>query len=118
MDAKNIGKRIKDSRLKKQLKQNELANKLNITLANMCDYEKGSTIPSIPTIAKIANELDVTIDYLVFGKLDKMAENEIIDKELLTVFKTADKLTHDDKKVVSRIIKSLTLTEKVQSVSM
>jgi len=116
MDDTNIGKRIKDCRLKKQLKQNELANKLNITLAKMCEYEKGVTVPSIPTISKIANELDVTIDFLVFGKLDKIAEHEITDKELLTVFKNADKLTQDDKKVVSRIIKSLTLTEKIQSV--
>lgn len=58
----NIGEKIKCERLKKSLKQYELAKKANISNTYLSDIEVGRTTPSIKTLNKIAKALE--IDYI------------------------------------------------------
>jgi len=55
-------------------------------------YERNEIKPSIDTAAKIAEALNVTIDYLV-----KDAEYQNIDDETLKRMKNIEKLTPEDK---------------------
>jgi transcriptional regulator with XRE-family HTH domain len=58
----NIGRKIKCERLKKSLKQYELAEKAKISNTYLSDIEIGRTTPSIKTLNKIAKALG--IDYI------------------------------------------------------
>lgn len=57
----NIGERVKCERLKKSLKQYELAKKAGISNTYLSDIEVGRTSPSLKTLDKIAKALEVDI---------------------------------------------------------
>lgn len=61
-----IGKNIKRLRRQKKLSQEKLARIINISLNTLTKIESGFTKrPSIQTIKKIADALEVSIDKLV-----------------------------------------------------
>lgn len=57
--------RIKDLREDKDIKQVEIAKKLNISQTNYSKYELGKINIPIETLIKIAIILDTSIDYLL-----------------------------------------------------
>lgn len=57
--------RIKDLREDKDIKQVEIAKKLNISQTNYSKYELGKINIPIDTLIKIAIILDTSIDYLL-----------------------------------------------------
>lgn len=57
----NIGEKIKCERLKKSLKQYELAKKAGISNTYLSDIEVGRTSPSLKTLDKISKALGVDI---------------------------------------------------------
>lgn len=56
-----IGKRIADIRKQKHLSQTIIAKKANIANSTLCDIEKGRINPSIKTLEKIAEALEVPV---------------------------------------------------------
>lgn len=61
---------IRELRLKKGLKQKELADLLNISPAYLCELEKKKRRnPSIELIARMADALDVPISELITRKV-------------------------------------------------
>ena len=67
--------RLKDERLKKGLTQTELAKTLFLGQTSVSKYESGKQIPEMPTLQKIADFFDVSIDYLL-GKADIAKAND------------------------------------------
>lgn len=64
-----IAQNIKLYRQKRKMTQKELAEKAGIDLFTLSKIETGATSnPSIETILKIANALDVSINYLMKSK--------------------------------------------------
>jgi len=61
----NIGQKIKSERLKKRLKQYELAKEANISNTYLSDMEVGRSKPSLKTLDKIAKALGVDIKELL-----------------------------------------------------
>jgi len=111
-----MGKRIVEARLKKQMQQKDFAGATGIAATKLSAYERNITIPSVPSLAKIASSLDVTMDYLVFGKLDQNAEKELLDRELLSHFKNISELPNADKKTITKVVRSLLISSKLESV--
>ena len=68
INAKEIGKRIKELRKERKLTQEEFAEEINMTVSAVSKMEVGSRVPSIDTFAVLSEYFDVTLDYLVFGK--------------------------------------------------
>ncbi|WP_242859807.1 helix-turn-helix domain-containing protein [Clostridium drakei] len=61
----NIGEKIKCERLKKSLKQYELAEKAGISNTYLSDIELGRTIPSLKTLNRIAKVLKLDVKNLL-----------------------------------------------------
>lgn len=55
----SIGNSIKKIRLEKNIKQNELAKKLNVSASMIAQYESGERNPKRETVEKIAAALEV-----------------------------------------------------------
>lgn len=66
MDAKLVGKRIKNLRQEKKMSQQELADAINVACSTVSMYEKGERIPRDQIKLAIANLFGVTVDYLFF----------------------------------------------------
>ena len=64
-----IGRRIAQRRLQMGLKQNILAEKLNISNNYLSSIERGKEKPSLEIIVNICNALQVTPDYLLMGNM-------------------------------------------------
>lgn len=62
-----LGIRIAALRREAKFSQRELAYRLHISPSTVGMYEQGRREPSINMLAAIAQELHVTIDYLVLG---------------------------------------------------
>lgn len=84
--------RLKEIRLEKGLTQKQLAQSLEVSPQMVLSWEKGLRNPKESTLKKIANALDVPVDYLT-GKIYQ------ID---LTVYEPSE----DDLKAVRELIEN------------
>lgn len=80
--------------LRKQLKmsQDDLAKKIGTSAPIVGRYERNEIKPSIEVAAKIAEELSVTVDYLL-GNSDKM----VLDKKLIKRIEDIEALPTEEK---------------------
>lgn len=74
LDYKKLGKRIKEQRLKKHLAQQKLGEIVDVATSNISHIEWATTQVSLPSLVKIANALDVTLDQLVCDSSNPIAE--------------------------------------------
>jgi transcriptional regulator with XRE-family HTH domain len=87
LSAMKTGKIISDLREAKGWNQSELADKSGVSRVMIGKYERADAVPSIDAAKKIADALDVTLDFLVGeganAKLDKKTVKRLHDIELL-----------------------------------
>ena len=57
--------RLKELRIEKELSQSELGKKLGVDFRTVSNWENGVRKPDIDTLAKIAEYLEVSSDYLL-----------------------------------------------------
>ena len=60
-----FGIRLKALRAQKDLTQNQLAQKLDITRSSVSYYEKGAIYPSVDILVKICRFFNVSADFLL-----------------------------------------------------
>lgn len=71
LDYKAIGKRIKIARIKADLTQEKLAEKVNVSPSHMSNIETGTTQVSLKLLVAIANALSVTMDDILCDSVKK-----------------------------------------------
>ena len=77
MDFKPVGRRIKLIRESKHLTQEKLGEMTGLTGPYISTVERGIKTPTLPTFIKIANALNVSIDFLntsIKFKSDKLSD--------------------------------------------
>jgi transcriptional regulator with XRE-family HTH domain len=90
---------IIELRKSKDWSQAELANKIGISQVMVGKYERGDAVPSIEVAKKIADALDVSLDYLVGEGI-----NSNFDKKTLQRIEDIDMLEDDKKKTLFDVI--------------
>ena len=81
MDNIKTGKLIAKLRKKKGLTQQQLADKLNFSNKTISKWESGSGSPDISNLLVLAEALDVSVDELLKGELNKL-ESAIVTKNI------------------------------------
>ncbi len=89
MDYKELGKRIRAERIKMNMTQEKLAEKIEISESFLGHIERGDRKLSIETLLKIAQEFKVSIDYLLLGFIKQPPE--VFIKELAHSIERTDK---------------------------
>ena len=69
INYKKIGKRIKTLRESKNMTQDKLAEKIELTNNYISNIECASSIPSIDTLVKICNVFETTPDYILLDSV-------------------------------------------------
>ena len=108
-----IGRRIRTARKEEKLTQENLAEKMDISVAHVSGMENGNTGIGIQTLVKASNVLHVSVDWLLHDNLDEYTinfETEIRNilsgcsedqkKALLVLLKNNRKALEDRKSVV------------------
>jgi transcriptional regulator with XRE-family HTH domain len=91
-----LGKRIKERRQSSGLTQEDLAKITQITLQHISSIEQGKRTPSLNLLIKIAEQLKVSLDYLVLGKQTSI--------DTITALEEDDSLEDDAKKSLIKLI--------------
>lgn len=89
-----LGKRISDLRRQKGLKQDDLAEKLNVSPQAVSKWENDQTCPDITLLPELAKILGVSVDELLSGKKE----------EIPTVRMIAESERKDVKDMMVRIV--------------
>lgn len=84
--------RLKESRTNANLTQEQLAEKLGIAKSTLSGYESGNREPSIATVAKILDILDVDANYLYQDEVEKITKIvvDIKEKDILEKYRALD----------------------------
>jgi transcriptional regulator with XRE-family HTH domain len=112
-----LGNRILDLRKKKNWSQTDLANAVGITYAQIGRYETKGAQPSAEVLKKIANALDTTTDYLMYGDKDEKTRAALEDTELLQQFKEVEKMSNEDKKTLKNVIDAFIKRSKLNQIA-
>ncbi|NHM27964.1 helix-turn-helix transcriptional regulator [Desulfofundulus sp. TPOSR] len=64
-----FSERLKEARKKKNLLQKELATLLGVSRTTVTSWENGTRVPEFETLRRIADVLEVSVDYLL-GRTD------------------------------------------------
>lgn len=100
MNQEKIGKFISQIRKEKNITQQELANKLNVTDRAVGNWENGRRMPDYSIIKDLCNELGITINELFAGeKIPDNQKEKQFDKTILNFFKI-----NNDRKKIYKII--------------
>jgi transcriptional regulator with XRE-family HTH domain len=71
----SMGDRIRKRRKGLRITQRELAEAIGVTPQHISAVEQDKRDPSLPSLARLADELGVTIDYLVTGKVGGITDS-------------------------------------------
>lgn len=84
--------RLKESRIKSGLTQEQLAEKLGIAKSTLSGYESGNREPTVATIAKIMDILNIDANYLYQDEANSLTELVVSldEKSLLKKYRALD----------------------------
>lgn len=74
-----FGERLTSVRKAKKISQDDLAKRIGVHAPVIGRYERGEVKPSIEVATKIADALEVSLDYLV-GHSDLLLEHSVLDR--------------------------------------
>ena len=78
-DTRDVAKRIKDARIKKNLTQMNLADEMSVSYQAVSNWERGNSMPDISKLRELCSILDISIDYLLSGEMSA-AVGKAIDR--------------------------------------
>jgi len=78
----SLPKKLQNLRERRGLSQDELAQKLDVTRVSISNYERGLRMPDAEVVARLAQEMGVTTDYLLGLSEYESYENAVMSKEV------------------------------------
>lgn len=88
IDYKSIGKRIKTARIRLDMTQERLAEQVNLSPSHLSNIETGTTKVSLPTIVKLANALQVSVDSLLADSV--VQSKAVFEEDIQTILSDCD----------------------------
>lgn len=113
----SIATRLKNLRMQKGFSQKGMAEAAGINRVQYNRYEMAEMLPSTESLSKIADVLQVTVDYLLEGREDGAVVAKIQDQDLLRIFTDVEKLPEDKKAAVKSILESVVRDTKHQLIA-
>ena len=74
----------------------------------------GETKPNAEAITKLAKTLDTTVDYLMNGTTDDVAENAGLEKEIISRFKEVQQLPSEEKQTVLSLLDAFIAKSRIK----
>lgn len=106
----NIGNRITFLRKKNNWSQTDLSKAINASREAIGKYERNEAVPSVEVAKKIADVLEVSLDYLV----DDTASISF-DKQTVKRLQDIEQLPEDDKNHIFYMIDNLIKAAKLKT---
>lgn len=105
MDVVKIGKFIAQNRKKKNMTQENLAEKLGVTSKTISRWENGNYMPDISLLKPLSDELDITLNDLLSGeKVDKEKYQEKLEENILNTIDYSNKRINQKDNLIGLIL--------------
>ena len=95
-----LGQRIRKYRQSAHMTQEQLGEKIDMATSNISHIERATTQVSLPSLVKIANALNVSLDQLVCDSLSAMS-SAYLDRDIAELLESC---TPKEKKIIRNII--------------
>ena len=105
---------IKQARRQKGYSQKALAEQVGVHVTNISRYERGENRPTAEVLSRLAEVLEVSVDFLMSGSVQEAANNSISDKELLQQFRQVEKLPPAKKRLIKEFLDAFLLKNELQ----
>jgi len=112
-----IAQRLKQLRMQTGLSQKEFAEKVKIAYAQYNRYERGDNTPNAESLSKLADALNVSVDYILEGEEKNAAMANFEDKALLQLFNDVENLKKEDKEFIKQVLSDLVKLKKYQQLA-
>lgn len=101
--------RLKEIRNEKNITQIRLSIAAEVSQETISAYESGKALPSAETLIKIADFLDVSIDYLLERTDNPLVNSSIKDEdnEIISIYHSLDKKQKEDVLTYAKIRKQM-----------
>ena len=99
-EQSGLGKRVRERRSVLQITQDQLAKALGVTPQHISLMEQERSAPSLTLLPRLAEELGVSVDYLVSGK-------DCIITDSIPAVKADKRLTVKAKKSIIALVEEL-----------
>ena len=102
MELETIGRNIKKYRIEKKLRQEDLAEKTDLSSNYIGMVERGEKIPSLETFISILNALEISADMVLADVLKQgyVVKNSLLDED-------KQKLSQEDRERIYLVIETL-----------
>lgn len=77
VDAKELGKRIRDARKAQHFTISETTQKTGICRTTLSNIERGAKTPSLDTLIKLSSILNCSIDYILLGATSEQLQQTL-----------------------------------------
>ena len=94
------------------LSRDDLAKEVGTSSAIIGRYERNEITPSVEVAAKIADALDVSLDYLVGA-----SSFVVKDKKMLHRLELLEKIDEDDRETILKVVDNYLTTAQLQTTS-
>nr|WP_297309826.1 helix-turn-helix transcriptional regulator [uncultured Flavobacterium sp.] len=110
----DFGNRLKQLRTEKGFSKIELSELAQVHHVQIGRYENKGAMPSTDVLAKLANALETSTEFLLNGTKEDLANEMLMDKELLNQFKSIEKLPEEKKYIIKELIDAFILKNNLQ----
>ena len=105
MDIEKIGKFIAENRKKKNMTQEQLAEKLGVTSKTISRWENGNYMPDISLLKPISEELGITLNDLLSGeKVEKEQYQEKLEENIINTIDYSNKKVTEKNNLIGLIL--------------
>lgn len=104
MEQKELKNRLKELRKQKGVSQTEMAKAINVSYSQYSRYEAKGSKPNSDTLKKIADYLNTTVDFLLYGNSEQKAKDTLSDSDLINQFKEIESLPSSDRTTITKVI--------------
>ncbi len=109
--------RLRELRRQRNLSQSEMSSRSGIHVIHYGRYERGEARPTVDSLKRIADVLNVPADYLMQGATDEAAKSRLQDRDLLRQFQEVEKLPDDDKVVIKKFLDAFLMKKKLEELT-
>lgn len=106
IDYTVIGSRIREARLAKNMTQEDLADKIDISVAFLSRVERGNSHINLKRLNQVCNLLDVSEGYLLTGAASD--SETYLDKEFTELLKS---VSPEKQKLIYNVAKTIAETD-------
>lgn len=108
MNQDKSGKFIAKLRKEKKMTQEQLAEKMGVSINAVSKWERGLSFPDVSLYKKLCKELDINIEELINGEKDNSEEAK--EKAIISTVKEREKIKRNFKKILSLFIAIFIIT--------